>query len=544
MSNVQIDTMQTSRVKTNFELEKLTSIALPEDQNDDASNNSKKSKQYLFNKVQTAAPKIESTYDINQMTTKELIALYGKLPSSEQNELIKQIFENNPNRLNDVYQNLPNSAKNKFVMQELKALSPIFTEMYNNSSEALKTQLSKEFLTQIASLLDSLPKDKKDEFASNFKKFLNKALKNDKNLSSSDKKDVKGFVNQINSYLVGKTKDLDLLNVKSGGILNIMMIMVKAFCDSMNTESLDMLSQIDQISTYNMYLDIAKTKLEKDGNKLAKLGDVKTKGWVFVLVSIAVFALVFLGSCFVGPEADASSVTAKGAEEVKGGSSVIDNEGENLSRTEEEEEDITSDDKVKDHEGLDSTPSKSKSVDLTSSPGQEVEELEGASGTGKTGGSSSSSSSSQLQENVTNRNGKVEDEKETQNAQTKKIEKTGEKGDESKLSKAFQPRKLWFKATKNTVMFGGFASLSLYGFLKGIKPELVNFSKNKPQQPDALALSETQNDSAIETTCTDTLNNSIQTSSTFINNDSQKQNTFSGDVQQAINMLGQAYTGQ
>ena len=66
MSSIQIDKTQVAGVKTNHELEKLTPISLPEDFDDDASNNAKKSKKYLFSKVQAASPKIESKYEVNQ----------------------------------------------------------------------------------------------------------------------------------------------------------------------------------------------------------------------------------------------------------------------------------------------------------------------------------------------------------------------------------------------------------------------------------------------------------------------------------------------
>ncbi|NGX52896.1 MAG: hypothetical protein KR126chlam5_01202, partial [Candidatus Anoxychlamydiales bacterium] len=325
--------------------------------------------------------------------------------------------------------------------------------------------------------------------------------KNDKNLSSSDKKDVKGFVNQINSYLVGKTKDLGLLDVKSSGILNIMMIMVKAFCDSMNTESLDMLSQIDQISLNNMFLAKAEDKLVANSDSLSKLADIADRGWIFIAASVVIMVIVVVTMFYGGGEGE--DVTAgkgegkgEGKEGLKQNAPPINGEGGASAKPPS-----TSSSSSTTSEELPKGPleeSKPPEIDTTGDPSNDT----GIDDAKKTG-----------------------DAAEAKPGKISRIVKNGMRSIKYPLG-------------------GAFLCFSLYTFLKGIAPSAVNFKNSVTQPVDPIKLAQVQNTGAIESTLTDMLNNSTQNASKFMDNDSQKQNQYSGYVQQAINMFGQAYTGQ
>ncbi|NGX36672.1 MAG: hypothetical protein K1000chlam1_01524, partial [Candidatus Anoxychlamydiales bacterium] len=404
-----------------------------------------------------------------------------------------------------------------------------------------KVQYNDEVNSLTGSFVNKLGQAQRDEFLSKFGPFLEKQL-GKSSVSASDKLAIKDFIEKINKY-VNKS------NANSGpqppkddfddsGITNIMMILVKIFCQAMNVESMDMLQQIQDMKFTNKFLDQAKKVLEDNIAQLNKKSDGSDKPWYDkkgLWIAIGVVVAVVLIAALTGQ----IEILADSTSFIEG----IADEGANAAT------DVAADSTGELTDGLgnpiedDGTPIGEGADDV------ELDDF-GSSGTDA---SSSSSSSTDL-------NVPENEEEATQTNLNDAAKKVGDGESDSSETQAARKAKAWQKSQKfgrlNKFRVGankwGTPVLKI-GKILGLGAGAVFGSQmigyqyaptwfvGPAKQENATELQKFSQIAQLEGTIVDQMNNKLQTSSKNEGNDSDKISQFANFVNQAINMFGQSF---
>ncbi|NGX32383.1 MAG: hypothetical protein K1060chlam4_00426 [Candidatus Anoxychlamydiales bacterium] len=429
------------------------------DDGDDSSNNGKKSKRSLFNKMQRSSPKLVKSFD--EMTTSEKIAFFNSLSDKEKLNLMNQSYKS--------------------------------TLRYVNS-------LSDEQKAAFLSKLDSA---------------VNKAQNG-------------GATNPS-----GSDDDSD------SGITNIMMILVKAFVNNMNTDALDELQKTFEANLVNQYLqniqNQMKTQIAKQEKLAAKMsgksGFWSTGNKVMLGIGIGVAVLGIVGmffppaeifsALFDGIDATASSAEGFASESLGADEEVnldmLEPDKENVNMTEEElSEEVPS--------SADSSSSSSSPIsnDSTSSPTQKSDVSQPIKETDKiadteSGGTTDNPEAINKVDNT--RWGKL---KQVPRNNVNKMFENGKGPGVANIVKGVVKSAVAGGAT----FLGGTTMVSLFG---------KNGQQNEQNQ-----ITDCQSEISSGTSASDILNNNEQQDSKRISDDSQRISQASGYVSQAINMLGSA----
>ena len=484
MSNIQIDTtIQDNAIKSNYEVNhKLTPIALPhsDSDHDESSNNSKKSRRFILNNMLKTSPKLKSSYDTNKLTIKEQISLYQSLSNTDKNNFLIKNYSDNPNSLYEMYSNMASDDANAFLSKASVVLSNQIIQDYENLPNDDKQIVNSAAHKMIASMINSMPKDKKDEFTANLNKILNAGL----NSKASSK---------------GKSDPSTLIDIQDGyngdftpHAIPIMALIVKAFVGNMNTESLDELEQILKADMVNKFLDSVKNQINDDIQKykdLEKTSSTQSKGMkifsivLLVVTVIAVVAMIALTGGAAAPEV----LGGLGAEAGEGGAIAGAAAGEAAGAAAGEATEAAAAEAAEAADGA-------------------TDEAAAEAESGKSTTPKDNSASTEKADSKWNRL------KKWSNSDRVK----------TKLGNAF----------KKVIM----PAVVVYGV-----GYMVNstFGKNGQVKQQA-ELGEYQSDVQASTVQSDTLNNAEQTDSKRIDDDSQRISQSSGYCQQAINMLAQA----
>ncbi len=520
MSNIQIDTtIQDNAIKSNYDVNhKLTPIALPhsDSDHDESSNNSKKSRRFILNNMQSTSPKLKSSYDTNKLTIKEQISLYQSLSNTDKNNFLIKNYSENPNGLYDMYLNMPINDANAFLTKASVVLSNQIIQNYENLPNDDKQIVNSAAHKMIASMINSMPKDKKDEFTSKF----NKALKSFPMPGP--------MPSPMPGPCPGPSEPVD--PAYNGNItphaIPIMALIVKAFVGNMNTESLDELEQILKADMVNKFLDSVKNQINDDIQKykdLEKTASTQSKGMkIFQTILLVVTIVVMVAIIVFTAGAGIADLMGLGSELGETGAGVVGDAGEAGEAGEAADVDpdmIQPDDPsmmnpMENEPEMDSTGKadseafKSNASNKTAlQNGEKLEEAEGGKPTPK------------------------DDPKSIKNWSRKNFMKSfnNEKNSLGRLWKNVKP--VASRMVKAAGLLGG-----AYGV-----GYMVNSTYGKNGQVKQQAqLGEYQSDVQASTVQSDTLNNAEQTDSKRIDDDSQRISQSAGYCQQAINMLAQA----
>lgn len=237
-----------------------------------------------------------------------------------------------PSQINEKSHELASSGDCKKYNKSKRAL---FNRRTENSPKA-QTSDSNESLRQVINLYYSLPAKErkitneqlnnvfdsffeslsdsdKELFIDKFSSYIQTLLPNCTTLSVNEKEDIEQFVQKLSS-----SEEPDH---KSGEINNIMMILIKAFVDCMNTQGLDQLSQINDTTITNKYLEVAQSILRENMDNQKKMIDDIDKGssggtgfWIMVGITALTVLLAIVVPEFLPAEADLA-VEAEAAEE-------------------------------------------------------------------------------------------------------------------------------------------------------------------------------------------------------------------------------------
>ena len=548
MNNIAIDVVKSNNIQSEYDNRHQIKVAMPADAfDDDASNNSKKSRKTLLKKMLAAPPKLDK-YTTPSMTSKAMANVYQNLSEEQQENFLDEIANQN-GAMAAVYNSLPNKAKEEFEETVSQMISKKFIGAYDSLSAQEKVQYNDEVNSLTGSFVNKLGQAQRDEFLSKFGPFLEKQLGNS-SLSASDKLAIKDFIEKINKY-VNKS------NANSGpqppkddfddsGITNIMMILVKIFCQAMNVESMDMLQQIQDMKFTNKFLDQAKKVLEDNINQLNKGSDASKKKkwlpWVIIGAVVLTIALVaVLGPAILADTTsllEASSEVSTGLEE--GAGDVASGAG-----------DVAPDGAG----GADGAPNGTNGVDGADGAGDVAPDGAGGVPDPVDGSPSASSNPADEAADEDRVAGRTEDD-------VRRIAdgNTGEDTPATKKKLAWQKATKWqrFKSLPrvNRWQIGGKTILTpvwRFGKLLGMGAGAVFGSQMigyqyKPdlfwgpaKQENATELQKFSQTAQLEGTIVDQMNNKLQTSSKNEGNDSDKVSQFANFVNQAINMFGQSF---
>jgi len=316
MTNTEISTIRgdkTGLVNSHY-------VGLPSEIYDeyDTSYNSKKSKRFVFNKRIENAPKVEK-FDIEGKTATQLLSLYNSLPLGKRGILLNQ-FSEDSKKLAEMY--LASNDKEEFLKEVAKntpqgSFIPIYKNLtpeeqgrffigvsnaaYGDLSSEENKQVNQVIAQTFNKIFAGFSKTDKKRFITNFSSTLTQLAQDTASLSEKEKAKLNQYIIEINKtsknnpYFGGSFYDPE--------IGNIMMILIQAFNDNMNTEGLDQISQINDTKLINKFLQVAQSILQKnltnEQNVVNNL-DKKSGGWKFrtVVATIVVVAVL----CIVLPE--------------------------------------------------------------------------------------------------------------------------------------------------------------------------------------------------------------------------------------------------
>lgn len=533
MNNIAIDVVKSNNIQSEYDNRHQIKVAMPADAfDDDTSNNSKKSRKTLLKKMLAAPPKLDK-YTTPSMTSKAMANVYQNLSEAQQEDFLDEIANQN-GAMAAVYNSLPDKAKEKFEDTVSQMISKKFIGAYDSMPAQEKVQYNDEVNSLTGSFVNKLGQAQRDEFLSKFGPFLQKQL-GKSSVSASDKLAIKDFIEKINKY-VNKS------NANSGpqppkddfddsGITNIMMILVKIFCQAMNVESMDMLQQIQDMKFTNKFLDQAKKVLEDNIAQLnTKTDPSKKTKWLPLAIIAAVFVVIVL-VIVLGPEIladtggllEAASEGSEGLEEGAEGAEGAGGEAGPEGAGKEVPDDGPSlDSKEPTRDPADVSPSSS------SSPAGEAADEDTVAG--------------RTEEDVDEIAGGENDPPKTkkqlawQKATKWQRFRSLPGGDQFRIGGKTIFTPVWKVGKYLALGAGAVFGSQMIGYQ--YKPDLF---WGPAKQENATELQKFSQTAQLEGTIVDQMNNKLQTSSKNEGNDSDKISQFAQFVNQAINMFGQSF---
>lgn len=298
----------------------------------------KKPKRFIFEKRTETSLRLDR-FDIDGKTPQQLIELYNSLPDAQKAEFLQQLAEENPDKLGQMYYAMPDANQRADLLRAIALKTPqgtflkIYnTLIYNTLSGAQQEQ--RQFLLDVITVsYDKLTPQEKDavsKIATDFfnntlnemphddrKAFLLRLVSNlldiEKNVAGPEQKA------EIQNFIKAADKAIADENFRSsfGNIENVMMIIIKVFCENMNIEGLDQISQINDTKIMNNFLDVAQQILKDNLSKQQDLVDnigkgQNSKSWIF-WVGIAVIATITVLTMGSGMAAAPAEALLEGA---------------------------------------------------------------------------------------------------------------------------------------------------------------------------------------------------------------------------------------
>lgn len=284
------------------------------------SNKKAKSKKFILNNRTTAAPKVSDNQDFADKTVAQLLAIYNTFNKDEKlrSQILNELASRAPNKLEQMYLLMKDDASKADFLKEIAKVTPsdTFQKIYSTLTDEQKVL----FLSDVINITyNSLSADQRkvvdqmiidcfngvmkklplaDQFIilNNLSLKLKDILNTNTQLTDDEKKVINSIINNINDYINGNS-----VTPLNGNIKNLMMIIVKAFNDTMTAEGLDQITQINDTKLLNKFLEVAQKVLQdnisKENGISTSLDNTDSSGtgfWVTlgVIVGLAVLSVV------------------------------------------------------------------------------------------------------------------------------------------------------------------------------------------------------------------------------------------------------------